>query len=109
MVALDRRRSRRREIEVSEWNDLQKTWNDVPMRLSTAARLKNLVFNAGWVQSTCLGAHPAPGGFSFDYMMTMWDGPSRIWRATYSTARRSFDLKKLSTNPYDTRQKDQKP
>ena len=51
------------------------------------------------------GARPAPGGFSFDYMVSMWDEPSHIWRATYSTARQCFDLRKLPFNPYDTSRK----
>jgi len=112
VVAHGRRRNRYHKIEIAQWNETQKTWSEVPMRLGRLARIKNLLFNTGWVQLTCLGAHPAPGGFSFDYMVSVWDEPSDVWRATCSTARRCFDLKKLPFNPYDLSrkvQKDEKP
>jgi hypothetical protein len=90
------------KIEIAQWIETQKTWSEVPMRLGKMARIKNLLFDTGWVPLICLGAHPAPGGFSFDFMVPLWDEPSPIWRATYSIARECFDLKKLPFNPYDT-------
>ncbi len=105
VVAHDRRQNRDYSIETAQWDEARKTWSQIPMRLGFSSRIRNRLFNAGWVQSSCLGAHAAPGGFSFDYMMSIWDEPSHIWRATYSTARQCFDLAKLPFNPYDTRVK----
>jgi hypothetical protein len=102
VVAHGKRQNPANSIECAQWNEAGRIWREIPMRLGFSARIKNRLFNAGWVQQSCLGAHPAPGGFSFDYMMSIWDEPSHIWRATYSTARQCFDLTKLPFNPYDT-------